>query len=160
MISVAPMFFFRFDGVAPGLQGALVELAEDELLGEVLVPIVTVDLPLRARAQRPPTCSTAPACCSTNRLLVAPRCDGCRGGELHPHALNLAAAQGEGGMTDAHDERIAPRARLGQDLHRLAGDEAEFQQAPLERRQRCGARADTDDAAARAGRERGEAHER
>jgi hypothetical protein len=59
--------------------------------------------------------------------------------QFYPHALHLTPAQREGGVPDAHHERIAARTRLGQDLDVLAVHETELEQPPLERRERSAA---------------------
>jgi hypothetical protein len=79
--------------------------------------------------------------------------------KFYPHALRLAAAQGERRVSDAHDERVTSRARLGEDLDLLTVHEAELEESALERRQGGCARADARDAPSRAGRQGRKAHE-
>src|SRR6267378_2559444 len=78
---------------------------------------------------------------------------------LDPHALRLTPTQRERRVTDAHHERITPRARLGEDFHLLAAHEAELEEPALQRRQGRRDRADADHSRGGAGGQRGEAHE-
>jgi hypothetical protein len=52
--------------------------------------------------------------------------------QFDPHALRLATPHCERGVADAHDERIPPGTRLGEDLDLLAVHEAELEQSTLE----------------------------
>src|SRR6266853_1693075 len=86
---------------------------------------------------------------------------GARSGVLqfYPHALRLTPAQRKRRVTDAHYERITPRARLGEDFDLLAAHEAELEQPALQCRQGRRDRADTHHPCGGAGRQGGEAHE-
>jgi hypothetical protein len=55
--------------------------------------------------------------------------------QFHPDTPGLAATQGERGMADPYDERIAAGPCLGDDLHLLAVNESELEEPPLERTQ-------------------------
>jgi len=78
--------------------------------------------------------------------------------QLDPHALRLAASQGERGVADSYDEGVTSRARLGEDLDLLTVHESELEETTLERRQWRGAGADAHHRPPRARRERREAH--
>jgi hypothetical protein len=50
-----------------------------------------------------------------------------------PGAYSLAASQREVGAADAHRDRVTARPGLGDDLHGLAGDESQLDQAQCHR---------------------------
>ena len=64
------------------------------------------------------------------------RCAGLH--DLHVNRVSLPAPQGEGGVADPDDERIAPGSGLGEHLEFLARNKAELEQTSLQHCQRAG----------------------